>query len=175
MTQRDNVIALIACSKKKLQTDKPVPAFDLYQGQLFKSQLFYAAGVLGLPPTRIFVLSAKYGIVRSGALLVPYDQTLSRMPARDRRRWGMMVAYQLGILTGTLVPGGVLVEEVFVLGGGLYREPVYDALRAYPTAVTTPHPDGLGYAQQVAWYKEQRSSHFQKLIADFKSWSEAVA
>ena len=154
----DRSIALIACSKRKVETAKPVPAINLYQGQLFKSQLFYASGVLGLPLTRIFVLSAKYGIVRSGALLVPYDQTLSRMPARDRRRWGMMVAYQLGILAGmSREPGEPhYLEEVFVLGGKLYREPVISALHASPTTVTTPHPNGLGYAQQVEWYKEQK-------------------
>lgn len=154
----DRSIALIACSKRKVEAAKPVPAFELYQGQLFRAQLKYALDVLNLPLQRIFILSAKHGIVWSRALLTPYDQTLIRMSAPERRQWGMRVAYHLGILAGmSREPGEPhYLEEVFVLGGKLYREPVISALHASPTTVTTPHPNGLGYAQQVEWYKEQK-------------------
>ncbi|MBE2198098.1 MAG: hypothetical protein IAE79_05770 [Anaerolinea sp.] len=151
-----NEIALIACSKNKLRTETAVPAGELYQGQLFKAQLAYARRVLQLPNKRIFVLSAAYGVAKLDYPLRPYDQTLTQMKAEERRAWGMRVAYHLGILTGQQ---GDLWQRVYVMGGELYRQPVEMALTGLSTEVSVPHPPGLGYARQVAWYKRQVEEH----------------
>ncbi len=147
-----NDLVIIACSAKKLKTNTAVPAVDLYQGELFKAQLAFARQCLKMPDTRILILSAWYGLMRSDAWIQPYDYSLNTMKTERRRAWGMGVAYTLGIATGV---SGALIDRVFVMGGKLYRKPIEAALAGCSTDVITLHPDGLGYAQQVAWYKKQ--------------------
>lgn len=143
-------IALIACSAKKAKTEKPVPAIELYQGQLFQAQVAYTRQVLGIWDSRIFILSAQYGLVSAKYPLTPYDQSLPGMGVRERRKWGSVVAFQLGHLLGRLgIP-----KVIYVMGGRLYSDPIVDACE-FATQIVVPHPSGLGYAQQVAWYKGQ--------------------
>ena len=146
----DNEFVIIACSAKKLKTDKAVPAAELYQGALFKAQLAFARQVMGVPDPRILILSAWYGLMRSDAMIRPYDHSLNKMRIQARRSWAMRVAYTLGIVTGI---SGSLLDRVYVMGGKLYRQPIEEALAFFSADVITLHPDGLGYAQQVAWYK----------------------
>lgn len=143
-------IALIACSAKKTKTDRPVLAAELYQGQLFKAQLTYAQQVLRVPDRRIFILSAKYGLVPSDIELPYYEMSLNDIGARERRRWGLQVAFGLGYILSRLGQD----TTVHVMGGRLYSDPVRDACERL-IDVRIPHPSGLGYAQQVAWYKLQ--------------------
>ena len=145
-----NDVVLIACSSTKLKTATPVPAAELYQGELFKAHLAYARQVLGAPDGRIFILSAKYGLIRSDLKMYPYDLSLDKMSADERRRWGMGVAYLLGMVTGL---SGRSLSKAFVMGGKYYRQAIEDALALTNKPVVVPHPVGLGYAQQVAWYK----------------------
>lgn len=146
----DNELVIIACSAKKLKMDTAVPAIELYQGALFKAQLAYARQVMCVPDSRILILSAWYGLMRSDSVIRPYDHSLNKMSAKERRAWGMRVAYTLGIVTGI---SGSLLDRVYVMGGKLYLQPIEEALAAFSADVITLHPDGLGYAQQVAWYK----------------------
>lgn len=145
-----NSLALIACSAQKVETADPVPAVELYQGQLFKAQLAYARQVLGMPDERIFILSAAYRLVPSHHPLLPYNCSLNNMSGRERARWGREVAFQLGYGMGR----GGKPEVIYVLGGRHYSQPIIDAC-SYLTLVNVPHPAGLGYAKQVAWYKAQ--------------------
>ncbi len=159
-----NDLVIIACSAKKLKRDTAVPAVDLYQGELFKAQLAFARHCLKMDDTRILILSAWYGLIRSDAWIQPYDYSLNKMSAERRRAWGMGVAYTLGIATGV---SGALLDRVFVMGGKLYRQPIEAALAGCSTDVITWHPDGLGYAQQVAWYKKQ--------VNEDAAWNELQA
>lgn len=143
-------IALIGCSAKKNET--AVPAHLLYQGRLFQAQLEYARQVLGIADEHIYVLSAKHGLVRLSVVLEPYDVALNKMSEEARREWGLMIAYHLGILAGHT---GRHFKTVYVMGGRVYVSPVYKALWSTPTKVIVPHPDGAGYAQQVAWYEAE--------------------
>lgn len=159
-----NDFAIIACSAKKLKTDTAVPAVELYQGELFKAQLAFARQCLKMPDTRILILSAWYGLMKSDSMIRPYDYSLNKMTTERRRAWGMGVAYTLGIVTGVT---GAFLDRVFVMGGKLYCQPIEAALAAYSTDVIILHPDGLGYAQQVAWYKKQ--------VNEDAAWNELQA
>lgn len=157
-----NDFAIIACSAKKLKTDTAVPAVELYQGELFKAQLAFARQCLKMPDTRILILSAWYGLMKSDSMIRPYDYSLNKMSTKDRRAWGMRVAYTLGLATGV---SGAMLDRVYVMGGKLYRQPIEEALAFFSADVITLHPDGLGYAQQVAWYKAQ--------VEEVVAWNES--
>jgi cytoplasmic iron level regulating protein YaaA (DUF328/UPF0246 family) len=88
-------------------------AQDLYISPLFKLNLAYAKS---LSPTKIFILSARHGLLGLSDRIAPYDTTLNTMPDKKRRVWGKKVMRQL--------QGKVdLEKDTFVfLAGGRYRK-----------------------------------------------------
>lgn len=143
--ERRETAVLIACSKRKWQGKWP--ASELYQGELFKAQLAYARQ-LGMEDDQIFVISAKYGLVRLVDELEPYNLMLGQMTPGERRVWGLWVEANLE----ETMPD---VRKVILLAGRMYREALTPSLRAAGIAIDTAVPPGLGYGQQVAWFKQQ--------------------
>ena len=81
-----NKIILISCVSKKLA--RKVMTKDLYISPLFKMNLAFAHS---LRPDRIFILSAKYGLVGLEQELEPYEQTLNTMSVNEIKRWAEKV------------------------------------------------------------------------------------
>jgi len=83
-------IVLISCASKK----RPYRcrAEELYTSPLFTKSIQYARK---LKPDRIFILSAKYGLLDLNAVIEPYDLTLSGMPVADVKAWADRVYLQL--------------------------------------------------------------------------------
>lgn len=67
-------------------------AKDLYQSSLFKYGLRYAES---LKPDKIFILSAKHGLLGLEEEIEPYNQTLNKMPDNERKVWAEGVLRQL--------------------------------------------------------------------------------
>lgn len=85
------IIALIACASRK--QDAPCRAAELYApSTLFSLSYAYARTLTG----RIYILSAKHGLVPEDAVIAPYDETLNDLPAEGRRAWAEGVLAQLG-------------------------------------------------------------------------------
>ena len=144
-------VALIAYCKTKRDTAVAVPAHQLYQGQLFQAQLAYARNCLQIPDERIFVLSAKYGLVAIREAIEPYEYTLSEKPAKERVWWGGSVVKNLKDYY-QLRPYDC---HVVMMAGKVYQQPMVFYLNHFGYQWYVSHPDGLGYAQQVAWYREE--------------------
>jgi len=103
-------VALIACSKRKREV--PAKARDLYQGNLFKKSLRLAE--LEKFP-RIFILSAKYGLLELEQCIAPYDTTLLTQDRDQRQEWARGVIEQLR-------KQGILEEELhYFAGRGYYQ------------------------------------------------------
>lgn len=82
-------IAFIACSKSKKRI--PDKARKFYQGSLFKKALCFCEARFD----RIYILSAKYGLVGLDDVLSPYDLTLNRMTRPERLEWAEKVKRQI--------------------------------------------------------------------------------
>ena len=65
-------LVITGCSKSKAETDVPVPARELYTGQLFKSVKRYTEE-MNFP---FYVISAKYGLISSDTMVEKYDKVL---------------------------------------------------------------------------------------------------
>jgi|SRR5271157_3007623 len=104
-------IVLISCvSKKRSQRSK---ARELYISPLFKKNLEYA---FKLAPDKIYILSAKYGLVGLDDEIEPYDLTLNTMSANEIKQWANGVLRQLSENTD-------LQNDYFVfLAGEKYRK-----------------------------------------------------
>jgi hypothetical protein len=129
-------IALIACGKTKAPV--PSPARSLYRGDLFQKSLKYAEHVLGVD--KIFVLSAKYGLVPIDRTIEPYEKTLNGAGAREKREWADRVLKELREVAD-------LERDRFtILAGVNYREHILPHIRQYDLPL-----EGLMFGQQLGF------------------------
>jgi hypothetical protein len=110
-------IALVACSASKASADAPVR--DLYTGQLFRLSLRYAEATAD----RVFVLSAKHGLLSLTSRVAPYDVAIVDLTAVARAEWASRVAADLEIALDAQEP-----ESIAVLAGAAYVRPLLPAL-----------------------------------------------
>ena len=83
-------IALISCSKMK--RDHSCTAAELYSpSHLFSLSYAYAQKVAD----KVFILSAKYGLVEEEDVISPYNLTLNHFSKQMRKEWGQKVLKQL--------------------------------------------------------------------------------
>ncbi len=83
-------IILISCVKAKV--GYPTEAENLYTSTLFKFSLKYAQDQ---NPDRIFILSAKHGLLCLHTRIAPYEETLNTMKDKEVKQWSGRVIKQL--------------------------------------------------------------------------------
>lgn len=104
-------IALISCTSRKKAYK--CPARDLYS----ESPRFRSAYALAkLVADKIFILSAKYGLVPEEMIIEPYNETLKDKSALERRAWGEKVLNDLRKVSD------LESDEFIVLAGEVYHE-----------------------------------------------------
>lgn len=132
-------IVLISCVSMKL--DKKAKAEDLYISPLFKMNLAYARL---LKPQKIYILSAKYGLVGLEDELEPYEQTLNTMKTREVKDWAIDVIEQM--------QGKVSFQndEIIFLAGERYRKFLIPLCRNAKVPL-----EGLGIGKQLGWLKKR--------------------
>ena len=81
-------IELISCVSKKLveAKRKPVSAKELYISPLFEKAWAYAERMV-TSDDRIYILSAKYGLLSPEKEIKWYDETLYKQSVEKRRQW----------------------------------------------------------------------------------------
>ena len=132
---------LVSCVKTKRSS--PCRAEDLYSSAWFVKARAYAERQDC--PWRI--LSAKYGLVRPEAVIEPYEKTLKKMGAAERREWAERVLAQLE-------PELAGIDAVVFLAGQSYREFLEGPLRNRGLDVRVPM-EGLSQGRQLSWLNDQ--------------------
>ena len=128
-------VVLLSCVKSKRSSRSK--AGDLYTSALFRKSLAYAKA---LKPDRIFILSAKHGLLKLDQQVDPYELTLNRMGVAERRAWAKEVLGQLREHTD-------LQRDRFVfLAGQRYRE----GLTPHMRHVSVPM-EGMAFGEQLGW------------------------
>jgi hypothetical protein len=138
-------LLIIACSQRK-KTGLPVAAaWDMYDGVMYR-MLKKRLGPRDRWPAwlDVLIVSAKYGVIRPGRRIRPYDQT---MPAGGRP----------GRLAGALrrLAGGHEYRFIHVNLGRAYQTAIGDVAVLFPTARVTTAAGGIGQraAQTGAWVR----------------------
>lgn len=127
-------VVLISCSKAKLSA--PCEARKLYSASnLFAKSLAYAE----LISSDIYIISAKYGLVRLDEIITPYDETLNDKTQDELAAWGEKVAGQLHALYD------VSKTEFVILAGKNYHAPLQKHL-----PITTLPLRGLPMGKRLA-------------------------
>lgn len=128
-----DTLYLVACVK--LKEDHPCPARTLYKSPWFKKARAYVLKQ-GHPWA---ILSAKHGLLDPDTEIAPYDKTLYKMPAKERRAWGEWVSKELR----TRFPK---VTKLVILAGAVYRTHI--DVDGYKVEIPM---EGLEIGDQLNW------------------------
>jgi len=134
-------VVLISCVSKKLSQRSKVR--DLYISSLFKSNLKYAEK---LRPDKIYVLSAKYGLLSLNDEIAPYNQTLNEMTTAEVKSWATEVLRQLRRVSE------IENTNFIFLAGDRYRKYLLPELNYYAIPL-----QGLRIGEQLSKLKELTS------------------
>lgn len=113
-------IALVSCSKSKQKY--PCAAAEMYSpSHLFSLSLAYAKKVAD----KVFILSAKYGLLEESEHITPYEFTLKQLPYNRRVDWAQYVVKQMSPKCD------IENDEFIILTGKDYYETLLPALKHY--------------------------------------------
>jgi cytoplasmic iron level regulating protein YaaA (DUF328/UPF0246 family) len=131
-------IVLISCASKKLKAK--AKAKEIYISPLFKLNIKYA---LSLKPDKIFILSAKYGLLDLEQEIEPYNLTLNNFKEDEIKSWAEKILNELSRQAN-------LKEDEFIfLAGEKYRKYIIPKINNYKIPLK-----GLGIGKQLKFLKE---------------------
>ena len=128
-------IVLISCASKKLKNK--AKAEDIYISSLFRKSLQYAKS---LQPDDIYILSAKFGLLKLNEIIEPYNQTLNTMPVDEIRKWSERVLQQLSNISN------LQKDNYIFLAGDNYRKFLIPSIVNYQIPMK-----GLKIGKQLQW------------------------
>lgn len=131
-------IVLISCVSKKL--DLKAKAKNLYISPLFKYNLKYAEK---LGADKIFILSAKYGLLNLEQEIETYNETLNDKNATEIKNWATEV---INSLQKEIDFDN---DEVIFLAGEKYRKYILPKIKNYKIPL-----EGLGIGKQLQYLKD---------------------
>lgn len=137
MERKGRTVYLVSCVSQK--REQACAARDLYVSDLFRKARRFAEA----SGCTWFILSAEHGLVAPDQLIEPYERTLNKMRAVDRRSWGERVAVQLAQAVPDL-------SRVVFLAGERYREFLAGHLAGRGVEVSVPM-EGLRIGEQLSW------------------------
>jgi hypothetical protein len=132
-------IVLISCVSKKQKTQSK--AKDLYISPLFKKNLQYAKS---LNPDKIYILSAKYGLINLDTKIDPYDQTLNKMSQNQIKDWSNSILNELK------KSSNINTDEFIFLAGIKYRKYILPFIKNYKIPM-----QGLSIGKQLQWLSKE--------------------
>jgi hypothetical protein len=127
------VFSVVAnCTKEKLNV--AAPARELYRGPSVRRVVkvvdeVRAAGA----PVTLYIISAKYGLVREDQVLEPYDETLSGRPPHEIKMW----ARRIGVVEA--IERLAQVSTVVLVVSKPYYTTIEDVACAYDPYVLSPY------------------------------------
>ena len=131
-------IVLISCVSKKKTTRSM--AKDMYTSPLFCAAFRYAHK---LAADKIFILSAKYGLLEETDVIEPYDETLNSKKVNEIKKWAN------GVLNVLSQKANLHKDEFVFLAGERYRKYLVGKLQHFSVPL-----EGLAIGKQLAFYKE---------------------
>src|SRR4051794_27385870 len=133
-------IALISCTK--LKADYPCSAREMYQeSTLFKKAVKF---IEQRDYDNWYVLSAKFGLLSQHDVIEPYDLTLNKMKAAERKTWSELVLEQIDNFQLNL-------KQIDFYAGVKYREYLIPLLEQKGTVCNAPL-QGKGIGEQLQYY-----------------------
>jgi hypothetical protein len=124
-----DTLVLMACSERKIATERPVPLLELYDGPMWRT---LRANLGAVPAAAVVVLSGGLGLLEAGAYAMPYNARLTA-PAAAMLVDGGLDAYP-GANVGRCQefrPSGPTPRQVLERAAGPWRQVIVAAPAAY--------------------------------------------
>lgn len=139
---------ILACGARK--GAQPAPAENLYDGPFFVSARGWARSVV--TRDRLFVLSAKYGLVWGQDELAPYNMPLCLASPEQRQLLARLVTHQATLL------GLAGSRKVWFVGAQLYVDLLRPAIPRVRRVADflPPGRESRGIGAQRAWFADNR-------------------
>lgn len=118
-------VGFIACAKTKASF--AMPAGALYASPLYRKSLLAALDL----SDRVYILSAKHGVLDPQTLIEPYDLTLKTIPRSQRQEWGREAGKRLDEILSRR-------DIVTLICGEEYIEPLRPDLERIGVSVEEP-------------------------------------
>lgn len=146
-------VALVSCGKSK--ASEPRPARELYTGGLFRASYEWATR----HADRVFILSAKHGLVEPEQVIAPYDHKLSEKSKKERQAWGERVVSSLF--------GKVRAKKmrIIVLAGQEYADALplaWEAKRLGRDVSVEKPLKGKSQGERLAFFAQERKAEEKK-------------
>lgn len=156
-------IGFVACSKTK--SARKLPAAALYTSALFRKSLLAAID----RSEKVYILSAKHGLLGCDDMIEPYDTTLKTMARSERALWGTRTGAQLA---SVLRPQ----DTAVLLCGEEYLTPLQPELERINVALETPL-GSLSLGSRLSYLKELNGEYELRATANrfFKLMQEVWA
>ncbi|MBI2635153.1 MAG: hypothetical protein HYW79_01250 [Parcubacteria group bacterium] len=132
-------VALVSCVKNK--RDGRYKAKDIYISSLFRLAWKYASSHFD----KVFILSAKHGLLEPSKLIRQYDVTLNNMAVCERKQWSRKVVKQIRRRI-------IKSAEIHFFCGKKYREFIVKLLQERKCIIPLK---SLGIGKQLQWYKNR--------------------
>lgn len=132
------IVVLISCVSKKRCVKSM--AKEMYISPLFKGAYKYAKKINA---DKIFILSAKYGLLEENDMIEPYNETLNKKKNSEVKQWAEKVLAQLSLKSD------LKFDEFVFLAGERYRKYLVDEIEH----VSIPLK-GMPIGRQLSFYKE---------------------
>lgn len=132
------MIVFIGCVK--LKQNKSCTAEEMYISTLFKYSLGYAKKI---KPRKIFILSAKHGVLELNDVIAPYNETLNTKTKKEKQLWAYKCYCQLKEKQIDFD------EPVVWLCGENYRKYLMQKFKNNNVPI-----NGLGLGNQLKFYKK---------------------
>lgn len=134
-------IVLISCVKKK--QNRKCKAEDMYISSYFKKSLEYAKS---LKPDKIFILSAKHGLLSLSTEIEPYELTLNTFKVSELKEWSTRTLQQL------TKEANLQNDKFIFLAGNKYRKLLLPELNNYEVPL-----EGLAIGKQLQYLNQRLS------------------
>jgi cytoplasmic iron level regulating protein YaaA (DUF328/UPF0246 family) len=125
-----------------MKDNKPCTAKDLYISPLFKKAYKWALQYK-IP---IYILSAKYGLIKDDQYIAPYEKTLNNMSKDEINSWGESTAKSISQLIGD--------GDLLVLAGEKYL-----TFTKYCQNKIINPLKGLGIGKRLQWFDKHTKKH----------------
>lgn len=131
-------IVLISCVKQKRQ--EPCRAIDMYISPLFRGGVKYAHKI---KYDKLFILSAKYGLLEENDFILPYNETLKNKTEKEKKLWAYQILNSLKAKNISLNS-----DRFIILAGNEYRKYICKKIKNYDIPLK-----GLSLGNQLKFYK----------------------
>lgn len=133
---------ILSCGAKKMAVK--CPAYRMYVGSYFKAALEWAKTVA--PPSDVYILSAKYGLIHCKEVIEPYDARMGTSSQVTTANEIMQQAQKLNLLD----------KDAIFCGGKDYQKILKTSLPKCRILWDFVKLKGGGMGYQIQWFKTNK-------------------